>query len=115
MYRFHKQPYLIRCKYLLNKPREKPTGEKMIRLARMLEIAPRLADAYRLKNEFFQIMKIKSSGEGKRQLTDGLFSLETMDIPEFADCTKACHNWFKEILNTRDCPWTNGYTTKQRC
>lgn len=35
----------------------------MIRLARMFEIALGLADTYRLKNEFFQIMKVNSSGE----------------------------------------------------
>ena len=33
-----------------------------------------------------------------------------MDLPEFADCTKACHNWFQEILNALDVPWSNGFT-----
>lgn len=102
--------YFKRSKYLLNKPREKLTEDEMLRLALMFEIAPKLADAYRLKNEFFQIMKAKSSAEGKQKLTDWLLSVEVMEIPEFSDCTKSCHNWFKEILNAMDCPWTNGYT-----
>ncbi len=102
--------YFKRSKYLLNKPREKLTEDEMLRLALMFEIAPKLADAYRLKNEFFQVMKAKSSAEGKQKLTNWLFSAEVMGIPEFSDCTKACRNWFKEILNAMDCPWTNGYT-----
>ena len=34
------------------KPMERLSTEEMERLALMFEIAPRLADAYRLKNEF---------------------------------------------------------------
>lgn len=102
--------YFKRSKYLLSKPREKLTEEEMLRLALMFEIAPRLADAYRMKHEFFRIMKAKSSAEGKQQLADWLFSVEAMDIPEFFDCTRACRHWFQEILNAMDYPWTNGYT-----
>ena len=32
-----------------------------------------------------------------------------MDLPEFNDCTKAYHNWFQEILNSMDVPWSNGF------
>ena len=42
----------------------------MDRLALMFEIAPRLADAYRLKNEFLTVMRTKSSAEGKQKLAD---------------------------------------------
>ena len=38
-----------------------------------------------------------------------LSSVELMALPEFYDCTKAYHNWFQEILNSMDVPWTNGY------
>ena len=91
------------------KPVEKLTEEEMDRLALMFEIAPRLADAYRIKNEFLSVIRSKSSTEGKKQLVDWLFSVEVMDVPEFADCIKAYHNWFQEILNSMDSPWTNGY------
>ena len=91
------------------KPVEKLTEEEMVRLALIFEIAPRLADAYRIKNEFLSVTRSKSSTEGKKQLVDWLFSVEVMDVPEFADCIKAYHNWFQEILNSMDAPWTNGY------
>ena len=75
----------------------------------MFEIAPRLADAYRIKNDFLTVIRAKSSTEGRRKLADWLLSVEVMELPEFSDCTKAYHNWFNEILNSMDVPWTNGY------
>ena len=105
--RFRK--YFKKSRNLLMKRTEKLTDEEMDRLSLMFEIAPRLADAYRIKNEFLAVMRSKSSQEGKQRLVDWLFSVELMDLPEFHDCTKAYHNWFQEILNSLDVPWTNGY------
>ena len=105
--RFRK--YFKKSRYLLMKPREKLTDEEMNRLSLMFDIAPKLADAYRIKNEFLAVIRSKSSAEGKQRLVDWLFSVETMALPEFDDCTKAYHNWFQEILNSMDVPWTNGY------
>ena len=105
--RFRK--YFKRSKNLLMKRAENLTAEEMDRLSLMFEIAPRLADAYRIKNEFLSVIRSKSSAEGKQWLIDWLFSVEVMDLPEFADCTKAYRNWFQEILNSMDVPWTNGY------
>ena len=105
--RFRK--YFKRSRNLLLKRVEKLTEEEMDRLALMFEIAPRLADAYRIKNEFLTVIRSKSSDEGKQRLVDWLFSVEAMDLPEFQDCTKAYHNWFQEVLNSMDVPWTNGY------
>ena len=101
--------YFKKSRNLLMKRIEKLTPEEMDRLALVFEIAPRLADAYRIKNEFLTVIRSKSSQEGKQKLVDWLFSVEVMDLPEFHDCTKAYHNWFQEIINSMDVPWTNGY------
>ena len=101
--------YFKKSKYLLMRPIEKLTEEEANKLALMLEISPRLADAYRLKNEFLTVIRSKSSAEGRKKLVDWLSSVEVMDLPEFRDCTKAYHNWFKEILNSMDVPWSNGF------
>ena len=101
--------YFKKSRNLLMKRIEKLKPEEMDRLALMFEIAPRLADAYRIKNDFLSVIRSKSSAEGKQRLVDWLFSVEVMDIPEFNDCTKAYHNWFQEITNSMDVPWTNGY------
>ena len=101
--------YFKRSRYLLAKPIEKLTEEEMNRLALMFEIAPRLADAYRLKNEFLKVMRSESSATGRERLKDWLFSVELMEMDEFRDCVRAYRNWFQEILNSMDVPWTNGY------
>ena len=101
--------YFKKSRNLLMKRIEILTPEEMDQLALMFEIAPRLADAYRIKNDFLSVFRSKSSAEGKQRLLDWLFSVEVMDLPEFHDCTKAYHNWFKEIINAMDVPWTNGY------
>lgn len=88
---------------------ENLTEAEMDQLALMFEIAPRLADAYRIKNEFLTVIRSKSSQEGKQRLVDWLYSVEVMELPEFQNCTTAYHNWFQEILNSMDVSWTNGY------
>ena len=91
------------------RPMEKLSGEEADKLALMFEIAPRLADAYRLKNEFLEVIHSDSSKTGKPKLVDWLAAVEVMDSPEFDDCTKAYRNWFQEILNSMDVPWSNGF------
>ena len=68
--RFRK--YFKKSRYLLTKPMEKLVGEEMERLALMFEIAPRLADAYRLKNEFLAVIHSGSSAVGRQKLADWL-------------------------------------------
>ncbi len=91
------------------KPMVKLSNEEMEQLALMFEIVPRLAVAYRLKNEFLDVTRSKSSTVGKPKLIDWLRPVETMDLPEFCDCTKAYRNWFHKILNSMDVPWSNGF------
>ena len=105
--RFRK--YFKKSRYLLMKPMEKLSEEETDKLALMFEIAPRLADAYRLKNEFLKVIRSDSSKTGKPKLVDWLTAVEVMDLPEFDDCIKAYHNWFQEILNSMDVPWSNGF------
>jgi len=102
--------YFKHSKGFLNKNPEKLSPDEMQKISLMFEIAPRLADAYRLKNEFIKIMRSNSSSIGKPLLIDWLQSVSIMDLDEFQDCSKACSNWFHEILNAMDVPWTNGFT-----
>ncbi len=101
--------YFKKSRYLLLKPIEKLTDDEISSLALMFEIAPRLADAYRIKNEFLTVIRSQSSHEGRTRLADWLLAVEVMELPEFIDCTRACHNWFNEICNSMDVPWTNGF------
>ena len=101
--------YFKKSKYLLMKPIEKLKADETEQLALMFEIAPRLADAYRMKTEFLTVTRSRSSAEGKPKLGSWLRTVEALDLPEFHDCAKAYHNWFNEILNSMDVPWSNGF------
>ena len=48
----------------------------------MFEIAPRLAGAYRLKNEFLTVIHSKSSSVGKQRLAEWLLEAENMNLLE---------------------------------
>lgn len=69
----------------------------MDRPALMFNISPRLADAYRLKNEFLAVLRIISSAEGRKKLADWLLSAKVMDIPEFYSFTNDYCNWLKRL------------------
>ena len=101
--------YFKHSRFLLSKPIEKLDEDDMNRLALMFEIAPALADAYRIKNDFLRVIHSENSAIGAERLKDWLWSVELMDIPEFNDCVKAYRNWYHEILNSMDVPWTNGF------
>lgn len=82
-----------KSRYLLIKPMEKLTGDEASRLVLVFEIAPKLTDAYCVKNESLTVIHAKSSAEGKPRLVNWLQSVEMIDLPEFKDCTKACRNY----------------------
>lgn len=101
--------YFKRSKSLLNKPLNKLTEEDKSKLSLMLEIAPRLAIAYRLKNYFMLVMRADPD-DAPRLLSNWLLLAEHYQISEFDACIKAYHNWSAEILNSIRFPWSNGFT-----
>ncbi|MBR2781853.1 MAG: transposase [Oscillospiraceae bacterium] len=102
--------YFKRSKSLLSKSMDHLTPGEMNRLSLMFEISPRLARAYYLKNKFLSVMHSSNSAEGRKNLSDWLFLAEFEKIPEFSPCITAYRNWFQEILNSFDVPYSNGYT-----
>lgn len=98
-----------RSRWLLMKPKDKLTDEEMDRLALMFEIAPRLAVAYRYKNDFLEIIRSDSSKVARGSLANWIKNVEADGMSEFRACVDAYRNWFEEILNAIDVPWTNGF------
>lgn len=109
--------YFKRSRGLLNS--QVLSDQDKLQLALMFEISPRLAKAYRLKNEFLDIMYTKNDRKSaSKKLSDWLFSAEQAaamekeknGLPEFRSCIKAYHNWSTEILNSLEVPYSNGFT-----
>lgn len=106
--RFRK--YFKRSRKLTYKDPKDLTFEEKERLSLMFEISPKLARAYYLKNKFLGVLHAKNSREGRKKLANWLLLAEYEDIPEFKNCIQAYRNWFQEILNALDVPYSNGYT-----
>jgi transposase len=101
--------YFKRSKSLLNRPISKLTTTEKEQLALMFEISPKLAAAYKLKISFLKIMH-SDSKTAKSLLSQWLFDAENSGLTEFKSCVTAYQNWFEEILNALDVPWSNGFT-----
>ena len=76
----------------------------------MLKISERLRFAYDLKNEFYKVMDASNSFEAKKRLAKWYMLVSCYKLPEFNDCFRAFTNWYDEIVNSFDVPYTNGYT-----
>ncbi len=107
-----RRKYFKRSRRLLIKHPDKLTEMEKDQVAAMLSISERLRYAYALKNEFLKVMKSKNSYEARKRL--GVWNMMAQgyrsEVPEFIACFNTYTNWQKEILNSFDCPYTNGYT-----
>lgn len=107
--------YFKHSRALLNK--EFLSDEEKINLSVMFENAPRLAEAYRLKNLFLDVMHTKNDPEtAAKKLSDWFMAAEAAafrkenPLSEFQSCITAYHNWSTEILNSLNVPYSNGFT-----
>lgn len=107
-----RRKYFKRSRRLLLKRPENLTEGEKDQVAAMLSVSDRLRYAYVLKNEFFKVMDSENSYEARKRL--GFWNMMAQgyrkELPEFIVCFNTYTNWQKEILNSFDCPYTNGYT-----
>ncbi|MEL7655464.1 MAG: ISL3 family transposase [Bacillota bacterium] len=107
-----RRKYFKRSRRLLLKRPENLKEIEKDQVASMLSVSERLRYAYALKNEFFKVMDSKDSYEARKRL--GIWNMMAQgyrnELPEFIVCFNTYTNWQKEILNSFDCPYTNGYT-----
>lgn len=110
--KFHpsRRKYFKRSRTLLLKHQEKLKDAQKEQLLVMLRLAPRLARAYYVLQDFYQLMKSPSRREAKKHLGAWMMRVQSYNLPEFDACTKAISHWSKEILNSFECGLTNGYT-----
>ena len=105
-----RRKYFKRSRKVLLKRPEDLTADEAYQVESMLKISERLRQAYVLKNEFYKVMDSSNSYEAKKQLAKWYMLASGYNLPEFDDCFKAFTNWQKEILNSFDNPYTNGFT-----
>lgn len=101
--------YFKRSRSLITKPASKLTSEQADEVSLMLELSEDLKLAYRLKELFYQYVLTQSNKDrAKKALGEWIKRAELSNLKEFHSCVTAFKNWFDEIGNSFDHPWSNG-------
>lgn len=102
--------YFKRSKSLLSKQYKHLSGEQKRQVDIMLYQSERILKAYALKEEFFEFMSSDDRNSATRRLSKWVLNAETSGLSSFLACAKTMQNWSEGILNTFECPYTNGFT-----
>lgn len=101
--------YMKRSKSLLTKPASKLKNHEVNEVATMLELNEELKQAYKLKELFYEYVLTQTNKEdAKRCLKEWIRRAGTSGLKEYKDCIRCFTNWFEEIANLFDHPYTNG-------
>ena len=102
--------YFKRSRSLLIKQWDWLSDEQKQQVNVMLYASPTLSSAYFLKERFFKIFKADSHDEAKSLFKEWIEEALDSSIDTFRACAKTFINWAPGILNSFDCPYTNGFT-----
>jgi len=105
-----KRKYFKRSRKLLLARRKKLKEESVLALEILLRQSSDLANAYYLKELFYEFMDAKERQAAARKLHQFLLAAQVSGLKEFESCLNMLANWSKYILNAFECPYTNGYT-----
>lgn len=101
--------YYKRSKSLLTKPRSKLKNDEIPKVTIMLENNKDLQLAYQLKELFYEnVLKQPTKERAEKALKEWLRRAEKSGLKEFKRCMTSFKNWFDEITNSFDYPYTNG-------
>lgn len=76
----------------------------------MLSTSSDLCSAHFLKEKFLEILDCQDRDSAKRLLIDWMEMARNSHLHSFVNCSNTMFNWFSGILNSFDCPYTNGFT-----
>lgn len=105
-----KRKYFKRSRRILLSHYHKLNATNKDALEIMLMQSPDLATAYYLKEQFYDFMDSKDSNEAKLKLRNFVLAATASELTEFKACLTMLSNWSKYILNSFDCPYSNGFT-----
>lgn len=101
--------YFKRSRKLLLTHMDKLNDENKAAVERMLLLDRDLREAYLLKEKFYEFMASSSSQEARELLRQFRLFAAVSDIPEFEPVLTMLKNWGPYILNSFDCPYSNGF------
>ena len=101
--------YFKRSKYLLLKDSDKLTREDRIQLDNLFRISEPLRKAYGLKQQFEYVKASDGRKEAAARLSKWIMDAQKSELKEFIKVSFTYQRWSKEILNSFEYPYTNGY------
>ena len=105
-----RRKYFKRSKRLLIKHQRDLTDDQKMRLNVMLYTSKKLANAYALKESFYDVMESSDFDTAKEKLQKWVLYAEKSGLPRFVTVSKTMNHWMSGILNSFKTPYTNGYT-----
>lgn len=105
-----KRKYFKRSRRILLSHYKKLSVGNRQALEVMLQQSNDLAVAYYLKEQFYDFMDSKTRDEAYKKLRKFILSAQVSELKEFNSCLTMLSNWSKYILNSFECPYSNGFT-----
>ena len=105
-----KRKYFKRSRRILLSHYSSLSDENRLALEVMLQQSYDLAQAYYLKELFYDFMDSESSNTAKPKLHKFIIAAQVSGLKEFSATLTMLGNWSKYILNAFDCPYSNGFT-----
>jgi transposase len=102
--------YFKRSKKLLMKRYSNLKDEQQQQVNLMLSLSPTLGSAYFLKEDFLKVLDCKDRSKAKEHMIKWIDNARDSGISSFQKCANTMYNWLTGILNSFDCPYTNGFT-----
>jgi transposase len=102
--------YFKRSKKLLWSRFHRLSEENQQAVEVMLNLSPRLKEAYLLKEKFLEFIDSTTFEESKLKLKAWYMYVSISKLPEFDFCYATIQRWQESILNSYKVPYTNGYT-----
>lgn len=76
----------------------------------MLNLSPKLKEAYLLKEKFMEFVDASDFDDAKKKLKAWCLYVSVSNLPEFNYCFRTINRWQDNILNSFKIPYTNAYT-----
>ena len=105
-----KRKYFKRSRRILLSHYSLLSSENKQALEVMLQQSYDLAQAYYLKELFYEFMSSENSSVAKIRLKKFILSAQVSQLSEFNATLTMLGNWSKYILNAFDFPYSNGFT-----
>ncbi len=97
-------------KRILTMRSSKLSPEQLQQVEYLMYLSDDLRSAYYLKEKFYEVIDCPDSQQAKELMYKWILLAQASRLTDYNKCAETLQHWAKPILNTFDCPFTNGFT-----